>query len=235
MLHSGSFHGPTWRNTLEKNSTLRELGLSQCSLGGCSVVDWESFMTGPACNTSLKILDLSLNRIGTAQKVSALGGAIEDNDVLESLDLSGNHIEGPDGVRFVRLLWLKRNLLHLDLSFNFFGGQDDDDMNATTVFTDGLPKNETLKTLKLDCCRLSTSDFCVVVNSLYGSRALETVFAGKVEICADGLAMIALKELLLSSPLKELDMRDAQVNRESMAQVAAGLCGNTRLKKLNVP
>jgi len=229
-LEEGAFYGPNWEHMLDRNQSLKELGLRACYLGAAGATSFGAFARGLSPNTSLKELNLKDNGIGNDGAME-LADALRGNKVLERLDLSSNGIDGPEAVTVIKALWESKSLTHLYLSDNTFGGNYND---RYTVFPEGLPKNTTFECLDLDGCHLNPGDLLAIFECFDGSTSLRELNLGQNCISLDDSCGATLKRLIERTSLRLLYFCSNEVTSEGMTELVEGLQSNLSLVELSL-
>jgi Ran GTPase-activating protein (RanGAP) involved in mRNA processing and transport len=124
-------------------------------LGGCDIDDTEcdNFITSLRCNTTIKELDMSNNKIGVSENLNvvkpdfrtgaeALATFLMKTDCpLETLKVEWNMIRLDGAVTFASSLRFNSSLTYLDVSYNSLGQQGGE------MLGDALIDNKVLRTL----------------------------------------------------------------------------------------
>jgi hypothetical protein len=215
-LLAGAFHGPTWQDTLQRNHTLKELGLSGCNIGNDGVL---FLAQGMSRNKSIQALDLTGNAIGNTG-ITTLTRALTSNKTLESLSMAQNLLAGPQGGYAVNELLKSNNVLkRLDLRNNMIGRD-----GGAGLLAEGLSQNKTLETLDLENNTLDSASFLAICDSLHGG-GLRVLVAENNDLFSNDCDR-ALKEMLGSKALRSHD--EGGKNRSR----SIGMSGGKALTKL---
>eukprot|EP01028_Stygiella_incarcerata_P004576 TRINITY_DN2007_c1_g2_i5.p1 TRINITY_DN2007_c1_g2~~TRINITY_DN2007_c1_g2_i5.p1 ORF type:complete len:573 (-),score=126.82 TRINITY_DN2007_c1_g2_i5:169-1887(-) len=208
-------------------------------------------------NTSLKILDLSYCKIGSAVAIG-ISQMLEKNSSLVNLDLSWNDRIGDEGLsqiakvletntslKALELSWcrigsaasiriaqmLKKNsfLLILDLSWN----RDIEDKGWSRI-AEALENNNSLKTLEICGCTIGLAASIRIAQMLEkNSRLLNLDISGNESVGDEGWIRIA-EALEINTSLDTLNMSSCGIGSAAAKRIAQMLEKNSSLIKLNL-
>jgi Ran GTPase-activating protein (RanGAP) involved in mRNA processing and transport len=157
-----------------------------------------TFAQGFAANTTLQILDLSLNQLED-EGVVHFCKALETGGCLEQLNLSNNCISNRGASSMAQAIQKCQIMLQvLDLSYNKIGAK------AATSLGQALSANSLLSTLQLDHNELGPLGGEGIAQGLL-SKSLTTLTLGNNSLGDAGC--LAIAKVLCSSPnIKKLDL-----------------------------
>jgi Ran GTPase-activating protein (RanGAP) involved in mRNA processing and transport len=121
-------------------------------------------------NNTVQSLLLSCNHIDNDQ-FREIASGLYRNSTIKELDLANNHLHGLDASIILRsLLQRNRGIRQLDLSRNHFGGTQ-----GMRSLTEGLSRNSTLHELVLSSLRIMDDDLLVLLSGLQLRSPLKAV------------------------------------------------------------
>jgi len=145
------------------------------------------------------MLDLSRCDIGN-EGFEYIASALSNNQDLESVDLSDNHLDKACSQSLQNLL-LYSSLTHLNLSWNSLY-----DTKLWKALVDGLKKNETLRSLNLSWNALEERCVPHLYNLLLHSQNIEKLNLSckyirflKMHICINGSTHTIIKEIKIKN------------------------------------
>jgi hypothetical protein len=158
-LNADSFDGAAWQEMLSHNTALKELVLKRCDITDIEV---QGISDGLAQNKSLRVLDVSSNRLGSSA-VQSLSVALSHNTTLESLNLAFTD----DGAMAINAM-LEANtfLRRLNISQSLIEAEGGLALSA------GLSQNNRLESLDLSHNLIGTESFRAICLSIRGNTSL---------------------------------------------------------------
>ncbi|XP_061165315.1 leucine-rich repeat-containing protein 74A-like [Saccostrea echinata] len=189
---------------LSTSNTLQKLDLSHNDLK-----DRDANSVCKIIQENESILDLILAHNNLGDSGVAIGIALAENDILQSLDLSWNHIRVVGAVGLANGVRKNTNLKTLIVAWNGFG------FEGSVATGKLLQNNTTLLHLDLTCNRIHPPALFEIIKGLEKNKSLRLLNLSQNPITAP-MTSIFLNRLLRAkhSALQELDLAGVVVDKE---------------------
>eukprot|EP00290_Baffinella_frigidus_P024785 CAMPEP_0180255280 /NCGR_PEP_ID=MMETSP0987-20121128/40639_1 /TAXON_ID=697907 /ORGANISM="non described non described, Strain CCMP2293" /LENGTH=698 /DNA_ID=CAMNT_0022224383 /DNA_START=65 /DNA_END=2158 /DNA_ORIENTATION=- len=225
--------GVAFGHALVTNSSLTHLGLVGVGFGKNQdeQADTESqaaaaIKTALIVNSTLKVLKLGSNGLGTGGCVMALQG-LSQNHSLQTLDLSYNG-GGPEvGVVAGRALAANTTLTSLSLSHNRIGP------GGTSSLAAAMLRNTSLQALDLAACDMRDRGAIALANALEANAGLVTCNCSSNNLTEYG-GLAWADTLWTNRALQSLVLNDNPLGDEVAVNIAGVLAVNTTLQRLDL-
>ncbi|XP_039897608.1 leucine-rich repeat-containing protein 74A [Simochromis diagramma] len=170
--------------------------------------DAKYFADALSTNSRIKVLDLSHNEFcGKGGEHLGTAAGYANNEGLEVLDLSWNHLRMKGAVAFCAGLKVNMMLKHLDLSWNGFGNE------GALAMGEALKFNTTLVHLNLNNNRLTNEGVSMLCRGLEFNDTLRVLTLAYNSLTVEGA--LALVNVVKNSPkaaLEEINICNVLVN-----------------------
>ena len=246
---------------------LQSLNLRDCHIGDVGMNILEQFFTiNPDKASSIKHIDLFGNNSVLLWKVycaifewqnlkklnwSSLGGVnieeiltvVDNNVIIQSLNLSGNHFKDEDAERIGKILYDNKTLQELDFSNNEIS------TSGAIAISEYLQNSDTCKCLKLswnshfidtDCTIVSFSqknikdiDVRILAKLLSKNETVTKLNLSRNRITGNGAESIS-KCIESNKSLKEIDISGNKIADIGLGKIVVALQTNQTLQNLNI-
>ena len=195
------------------------------------IINERAATLGSAIGQSKKLKKLTMNieSITPSGCVALLRGLSNPNSQLEELDLCGNEIGDEGGIAFAAAIATNTKLKILNLEYHSFSFNGWSPLLKSLVNQDSILEN-----LYLAGANIGNRELSVLGNALGNNSTLKTLhFRRNQNITANGWTAF-FECLSLNSSLEDINVKDNNVDNESLASLVSALENNTHLKRLNL-
>ncbi|XP_071485706.1 uncharacterized protein [Diadema antillarum] len=205
---------------IPRDASGRQVYIQKCREEGIDPATYVlRHLTDPAFQLRHRYLNL--------QNVLPLTIAMKSNSMIETLDMSDNHLEEESGVAIAKMLEDNINITKVDLSQNLIRAK------GITAFSNMLETNYTLKTLCLQSNHLTDKDAIPLAEALKNNATLTELDLSHNDL--GELAGVYLGAgLTVNDGLMYLDLKWNAVRNKGIAAISNALKVNSSLEVLDL-